>query len=175
MLLELESREKGREVAFETFSQLLENLKTSVDKKYPVETIQREKAILERQFETVKNKHFEFALISDSKHNEANKSWLLSLIGTFGVINSIADKYMSPKETKILTKTESETAEKFKGNLKMERMPLPKFHGEPRFYPRFKRDFKELVLPHLDKREAVFTLRQCLNKSVEVILGSGDL
>ena len=56
----------------------------------------------------------------------------------------------------------------------MERMPLPKFDGEPRYYPRFKKYFKELVLPNLEKREAVSTLRQCLSKTVDTVLGSGD-
>ena len=49
-----------------------------------------------------------------------------------------------------------------------------KFCGEVRFYTRFKRDFNELVLPNLDEREAVFTLRQCLAKNVESEIGSGD-
>ena len=172
VLLERKSREKGRAVAFETFSQLSENLKTSVDSKYPIETILREKTILERQFESVKSKHSEFAVISETSDEQANKQWLLSLIEKFGVINSIADKYLISFEKK--PKMEKETVEKVKGNLNMEKMPLPRFYGDPRFYLRFKKDFEELVLPHLDSREAVFTLRQCLGKNVEAVLGSGD-
>ena len=56
----------------------------------------------------------------------------------------------------------------------MERLPSTKSYGESRFYPRFKRDFQELVLPHLEIHEAMFTLRLCLGKDVEAILGSGD-
>ena len=161
LLHERASREKGREIAFDTFSQLSKNLKTSITNGYPVETIEREKIILEKQFETVKSKHSEFVMISDNTRKEENQKWLKILIETFGSINSIADKYILSDVKKPIPKLETKTAEKIKGNLKMERMPLPKFDGEPRYYPRFKKDLKELVLPNLEKQEAVFTLRQC--------------
>ena len=56
----------------------------------------------------------------------------------------------------------------------MDKMPLPKFYGEVRYHPRFKRDFYELVVPNLSNRESAFALRQCLGKEVDNILGSGD-
>ena len=75
---------------------------------------------------------------------------------------------------KLESEIKPENSRNTKSNIKMEKMPLPKFYGETRFYLRFKRDFDELVRPHLDLREAAFTLRQCLGKNVLSILGSGD-
>ena len=56
----------------------------------------------------------------------------------------------------------------------MEKMPLPKFDGNSRHYPRFLKDFTELVLPNIDTRESAYTLRQCLTKEVNDKLGSCD-
>ena len=53
-------------------------------------------------------------------------------------------------------------------------MPLPHFDGDARFYPRFKREFLELVRPQVSKREDAFMLRKCLGEKVEAILGAGD-
>ena len=53
----------------------------------------------------------------------------------------------------------------------MDKMTL---NREVRYYPRFKRDFYELVVPNLSNREAAFTFCQCLCKEVDHILGSGD-
>ena len=90
--------------------------------------------------------------------------------------NNIADDYLKKLKESDLTKTEDKKVAGCveKSRMKMEQMPLPKFYGEARFYHRFKRDFEELVLPHLENREAVFTLRQCLSKNVEYFVGSGD-
>ena len=146
LLCERKSREKGREIAFDTFSQLIVNLKSSINNKYPIETIQREKFLLEKQFETTNKRHSDFVMISDDDHKEENKKWLKILIENFGVMNSIADKYISSNEQKPSPKLEPNTVEKIKGNLKMERMPLPKFDGEPRYQLRFKKDYREFVL-----------------------------
>ena len=73
---ELLSKEKARCVAYETFSKLLSNLKSSVQNKYPNETIHREKIILERQFDVVRGAHAEFCLISDNRDEKLNTDWL---------------------------------------------------------------------------------------------------
>ena len=178
---ELLSKEKSRCVIHETFSRLLENLKSSATNNYPCETIQRERIILDKQFELVKGAHAEFCLLSDKTAEPLNNQWLENLISQFGAVNSIADSYLKTLKSESVSKTENlgkdniETKPgNFRSKMKMEQMPLPKFYGEARFYRRFKRDFEELVLPQLDPREAAFTLRQCLGQNVSNILGSGD-
>ena len=63
---------------------------------------------------------------------------------------------------------------KARSKVRMEKLPLPKFDGSVRSYPRFKKEFMELVMPNLSEGEAAFTLRRCLTKVVEVTLGACD-
>ena len=51
-------------------------------------------------------------------------------------------------------------------NIQLEKIPLPRFDGDIRSYPRFRRDFVELVMPTLNDKQASFMLRQCLDKSI---------
>ena len=55
-----------------------------------------------------------------------------------------------------------------------EKIPLPKFDGNIRNYPRFIKDFKTLVLPNLSTEQAAFTLRQCLSANVQNHLAACD-
>ena len=49
-------------------------------------------------------------------------------------------------------------------NLSLEKIKLPKFDGEIREYPQFKRDFQRHVEPTLDKGDVSYVLRSCLGK-----------
>jgi hypothetical protein len=90
--------------------------------------------------------------------------WLNDLIELFAKISNRADSY-------VLKFTEKSSEGK---NLKLQKMPLPYFDGDARFYPRFKREFLELVRPQVSKKEEAFMLRKCLRENVEAILGAGD-
>ena len=170
---DLQLREKARCIEKETFLNLYGNLEKSVKNKYPPGTITREKILLDRQFETVKQRHSEFCVICDNSQEKVNLNWLLNLIEQFSKINSIAYAYLKS----LLDRShelKSSNEKKSKCNIKMEQMTSPRFYGEPRYYHRFIRDFHELVRPNLEEREAAFTFRQCLGKEVETVLGSGD-
>ena len=54
--------------------------------------------------------------------------------------------------------------------IRLEKMPLPKFDGQLRNYPQFKKDFNELVLPNINPKEAAFTLRNCVPSHVNEFL-----
>ena len=41
---------------------------------------------------------------------------------------------------------------------------MPKFDGDIRQYPRFKKDFEQQVLPGLPKESAPYALRSCLGR-----------
>ena len=127
VLIELKLREKGRSIEHETFIKLYANLEKSVKNKYPLETITREKIILERQFETVKLKHTEFCIISDDLKEKMNTNWLLSLIDQFSKINSIADDYLKSKLDLNSPGSKLSKVTENKGNMKIEKMPLPRF------------------------------------------------
>ena len=49
-------------------------------------------------------------------------------------------------------------------NLSLEKIKLPKFDGEIREYPQFKRDFQRHVEPTLDKGDVSYLLQSCLGK-----------
>ena len=173
VLSEFKSRDKARTIEYDTFLKFSKNLESSITSKFPRETIIREKAILERQFDTVKSKHSELCFKSNESLEKTNTMWLLTLIDQFSKINCLADEYLKTESKPKPSVTPKKEKDKV-GNVKMEKMPLPKFTGEPRFYHRFKKDFLDLVRPNLNDREAAFTFRKCLGENVEVILGSGD-
>ena len=82
-----------------------------------METISREKIILERQFEIVKQRHSEFCVVCDDSKGKLNTIWLWELNEKLSKINSIADAHLkTPKEEEFGKKTN-------KSNLKMEKMP----------------------------------------------------
>ena len=70
----------------------------SAKNSYPMETISREKIILEHQFEIVEQRHSDFFAVCDDSRGKLNTTWLLELIERFSKINSIADAYLrTPK------------------------------------------------------------------------------
>ena len=48
-------------------------------------------------------------------------------------------------------------------SLKLQPMPLPKFDGEIREYPRFKDDFKNHVIPSISEIQQPYVLKSCLS------------
>ena len=57
---------------------------------------------------------------------------------------------------------EQEDSPKRSYGLKLQPMPLPKFDGEIREYPRFKDDFKSQVIPSISKTQQAYVLKSCL-------------
>ena len=53
---------------------------------------------------------------------------------------------------------------KMAGNLQLEKIKLPRFDGEVREYPQFKRDFQKYVKPNVDCEDISYVLRSCLGK-----------
>ena len=60
-------------------------------------------------------------------------------------------------------------------NLRLEKIKMPKFDGELREYPRFRKDFEVQVIPSLNSSTAPYTLRSCLGKEpLAVVKGVDD-
>ena len=57
---------------------------------------------------------------------------------------------------------------------RMEKLKLPKFDGNVRNFPRFIKDFNQLVLQCISREEDTFTLRQCLSYEVLDYLANDD-
>ena len=77
------------------------------------------------------------------------------MVSEYSEINCLIDSYAATAK-----------ASNPKSNIQLQKIPLPKFEGDIRTYPRFRRDFVELVMPTLEIKQASFVLRQCLDKSI---------
>ena len=112
------------------------------------DTLPNEKILLATNFEDLKRSHGDYvALVTDADSKELLEI-LSNLSDTFNRVNTSIDRY---------TTSYKEKTAKRNTPFHMEKMPLPKFDGNSRHYPRFQKDFTELVLPNIDTRESACT------------------
>ena len=76
---------------------------------------------------------------------------------------------IGPKDD-TLAKRETGTS----SNLQLEKIKLPRFEGEIRAYPQFKRDFEKQIIPHLQSDNVSYVLRSCLGSDPAAIVKSID-
>ena len=104
-----------------------------------------------------------------STQNKELSNQFLSLLDHAKGINKSVDDYILAQSKKI--KEAGSGKQIASSTVKMEGLPLPQFDGQVREYPRFQKEFIELVQPNLTPREVAFSLRKCLSKKVEATLG----
>ena len=85
--------------------------------------------------------------------------WYSLVFNKFQNINKMVDSYI--KRTSV-----PENIYGRESAMSMAKIPLLTFAGNIRNYPRFKRDFRNKVLPNVKDSEAPFTLRQWLSESI---------
>ncbi|PFX30350.1 hypothetical protein AWC38_SpisGene4867 [Stylophora pistillata] len=76
---------------------------------------------------------------------------------------------IGPKDDKI-AKTETCAS----SNLQLEKMKLPRFEGEIRAYPQFKRYFEKQIMPHLQNDDVSYVLLSCLGSEPVTTVKSID-
>ena len=162
--MEQKAVRRAKDVEYDTFIRLYKKLEHSMEANYPLEIISHKIFNLEHQFDEVKKRHSEFRNMIPEKEEKELSERLNEFIELFVKISNCADSY-------VLKFTERSSEGK---NVKLQKMPLPHFDGDACFYPRFKREFFELVRPQVSKREEAFMLRKCLGEKVEATLGAGD-
>ncbi|XP_068696959.1 uncharacterized protein [Montipora foliosa] len=59
-------------------------------------------------------------------------------------------------------------------NFQLEKIKLPRFEGEIRAYPQFKRDFEKQIMPHLQSDNMPYVLRSCLGSDPATTVKSID-
>ena len=59
-------------------------------------------------------------------------------------------------------------------NFQLEKIELPRFEGEIRAYPQFKRDFEKQIMPHLQSDNMSYVLRSCLGSDPATTVKSID-
>ena len=116
-----------------------------------------------KQFSTFRNHYYTNSL---SKMEQGNEE-MSKLLSQFSQLMCLADTNIS--EMKRSQKGEE------KAVMNLQRVPLPKFDGNARSFPRFMKDFETLVMPDLPKEQLALALRQALPVEIlEHTLGACD-
>jgi len=147
-----------REVEYNDLVKICENAKSSMNNNVSKEYIEKERESMKWQFDKLKEVHTNYSIMSSEKDDTINRDWINKVAETLNNINSAIDKY-------VINCDEA----KSRKNIRLQKIPLPKFEGNVRNYPRFKRDFINLVQPTLSTNESAFGLRQYL-KTLKHIL-----
>ena len=110
---------------------------------------------LKRQFDRCKDMHVKF--LSCLPRHEVNDhlSWTEELNEVYYEVSTLMAKQINDDKGE-------EKAVPQACRLKLQPMPLPKFSGEIREYPRFKDDFKTQVVPSISPTQQSYVLKSCL-------------
>ena len=138
---------------------IIRNIEVIIRNHGEPESLRREQENLTYNFRSLK---IDYLKLMEQSENENYLKNLNTLSNDVRHANYLLDEYIVNSNSKARSK------------VRMEKLPLPKFDGSVRSYPRFKKEFMELVMPNLSEGEAAFTLRRCLTKVVEVTLGACD-
>ena len=158
-----------REICEAKFVELCTRIEKSIESKFQNETVIRERDLLSKVFNDIQLAQNDLCLVQ-GKDDKNLLLWYSKILSTFESINEKADQYIkkSPEPEKCIKKPSEpeKSCETRKTQMNMAKIPLPTFDGNIRNYPRFKRDFKNMVLPNVKESEAPFTLRQCLSEII---------
>ena len=152
-------RRRTAQVVFETSCQSVINILES--DKGTISTIQKFQLQLEEAFQECKQTNKELLNLLTKESAESEIRWIHDIQRKYnGIIEKLdvqIDKDEQLKESKQAIKEKTT-------NPNLEKITLPKFDGEIREYPQFKRDFQSHVEPTLDKGDVLYVLRSCLGK-----------
>ena len=119
---------------------------------------------LEKQLSRCKNAQAQY--LSSISKEEAKKelSWTDEVYEIYADVSTELATRMQNDEntTNLSVDTYSQEIQQKMFRLKLQPMPLPKFHGDIREYPRFKDDFKTQVLPSILETQQSYVLKSCL-------------
>lgn len=90
-------------------------------------------------------------------------TWLPAIQASYNEIIAKLEAQLDSKE-KPMVESKAQVKTEKSSNLHLEKIRMPRFDGELREYPTFKRDFQKQVMPHLTENTAPYTLRSCLSK-----------
>ena len=152
--MELEKEKlRMRTSAKRSFTRLNNILCESMSEGNDLDLIEERFEELKKVWQRVEELHEQYVSIKEEA--DEDDSWLEEIFRTF---SKTQDKFYKYRKA-------NKEDEKFK--IKLKPVELPRFAGNLRDYPRFKRDFEKQVLPHTSPESAAFTLRQCLSKEVQ--------
>ena len=114
------------------------------------------------------DKYFEFL---DREEAMLEVGWILVVQKRYNQVVAEIESHVA----KVGSEIRSQSVEARQSNLRLEKIKIPKFDGELREYPRFKKDFEIQVMSSLNSATAPYTLRSCLGKEpLAVVKGVDD-
>lgn len=111
---------------------------------------------MKNQLERCKNAQAQYLSTLERSEVQRELSWTDSIHDIYSEITTMIASSTQKSES------ESMDDRKKTYGLKLQPMPLPKFSGEIREYPRFKDDFKSQVIPSISESQQSYVLKSCL-------------
>lgn len=135
------------------------SLSQEVDKKVIAKLLQESQHDMKKQMERCKNAQAHYLSTLDREDVGGELQWTDSIHDIYTETAQIIAMYTSdlPAED-----SRSDEGKRNSIGLKLQRMPLPKFDGEIREYPRFKSDFRTQVVPSISNEQQMYVLKSCL-------------
>ena len=146
------------------------SLKQDVDKMVMAKLLRESQGDLKKQMERCKNAQAHYLSTLDRSDVTAELKWTDDIHDVYTDTLQIIASYTSdiPSETKL------DDSKKNSFGLKLQRMPLPKFNGDIREYPRFKNDFRTQVMPSISNEQQPYVLKSCLTGTALEIVKNVD-
>ena len=134
------------------------SLKQDVDKVVMAKLLRESQGDLKKQMERCKNAQAHYLSTLDRSDVTSELKWTDTIHDMYTETLQIIASYTSdlPSETR------QDDNKKSNFGLKLQRMPLPKFNGDIREYPRFKDDFRTQVMPSILNEQQPYVLKSCL-------------
>ena len=131
-------------------------VKTDLDKGPYRSMLNNAQEDMKKQFDRCKDMHAKYISLLPRQEVNDHLSWTEELNELYYEVAMLLAK--QTKEDKEEEKVVPQTC-----RLKLQPMPLPKFSGDIREYPRFKDDFKSQVVPSISSSQQSYVLKSCLS------------
>lgn len=167
LLEQMNAKRKSLEAVFETHMEHALSLIESIDKgqEKPAALRKAEKE-LDVALANCDEIHYRVLELLNNENIEQEIEWIRNIHARYTSVSAKA-------ETLIDNERKSESTQK-QNLLQLEKVKMPQFTGDIREYPRFKTDFNTQVLPVINKENAAYILRSCLDKDAAGAVKSTD-
>lgn len=157
LLEQMNAKRKSLEAVFETHMEHALSLIESIDKgQEKSAALRKAEKELDVALANCDEIHYRVLELLNKENIEQEIEWIRNIHARYTSVSAKA-------ETLIDNERKSESTQK-QNLLQLEKVKMPQFTGDIREYPRFKTDFNTQVLPVINKENAAYILRSCLDK-----------
>ena len=167
LLEQMNAKRKSLEAVFETHMEHALSLIESIDKcQEKSAALRKAEKELDVTLANCDEIHYRVLELLNKENIEQEIEWIRNIHARYTSVSAKA-------ETLIDNERKSESTQK-QNLLQLEKVKMPHFTGDIREYPRFKTDFNTQVLPVINKENAAYILRSCLDKDAAGAVKSTD-